>query len=753
MPTTQRSLYRIVPLLLMGILVPLAAAQDRAGQGLTREQMWRAPTDEEWARPCLITWQRSWEDALAVAQETGKPILVCVNMDGEIASEHYAGVRYRQPEIAALYEPYVCVIASVYRHTPRDHDDQGRRILCPRFGSVTCGEHISIEPGLFEQFFEDQRVAPRHIGVELDNQEMYDVFYAYDTDTIFNALREGIAERDAPPPTPGRGDRSLLERVASADILDRVAVEESYQEGDAGVRRVLLETTVAQGKQVSLELLRLALFGSDPELARMARRALANSDTQGTVDLLFETLGQPLEGGEREALVSALLALGERSPRAAALGAVYRGLTTDSEVVDVARWTEALAEAGESATAPERGALEARLDAAIQATQADPADGQASLELAEAALALAIDPGTTEVGIGGERRRARFAEFLLKDARRAGLEAERLGVAGWRVDAVLALAAHYLGEGEEASTRVEQAARALPAGERSWNAMATLALFAEARREAIRRSANRRKIWPAEWLSDLDDAYEVLAAHPWGQDGQAVAHYDFLRRLGARGPAARVLDAALMRFPESWEVHQRLRDQVLAQRGFRALGGLEAVYETMLAREDASPNLEWFAGYASLVVAEFHRRARQPEQALGAYGRGITHFELAATARPETRESADHYVAVALAGRARIALEAGDYPGALAELLASFERKEEAAAALDGLGISAVATARTLEERLKEAGQAELLAELQAAIEELDPELLRLPAFEAQGPPPDRRGQGGRRGRPGRQGR
>ncbi len=79
------------------------------GQRVGREQMWPAPTAEDWAKPVLITFQRTWDDAVAVSKETGKPILICINMDGEIASEHYAGVRYRQPEIAELYEPYVCV--------------------------------------------------------------------------------------------------------------------------------------------------------------------------------------------------------------------------------------------------------------------------------------------------------------------------------------------------------------------------------------------------------------------------------------------------------------------------------------------------------------------------------------------------------------------------------------------------------------------------------------------------------------------
>ena len=104
--------------------------------GTTQEQMWPAATAEGWAKPCVIPWQRSIEDAVAVSKTTGAPILVCVNMDGEIASEHFAGVRYRDPATAKLLERYVCVVASVYRHTPRDYDEQGQRVLCPRFGTV-----------------------------------------------------------------------------------------------------------------------------------------------------------------------------------------------------------------------------------------------------------------------------------------------------------------------------------------------------------------------------------------------------------------------------------------------------------------------------------------------------------------------------------------------------------------------------------------------------------------------------------------
>src|SRR5688500_10815456 len=183
-----------------------------------RQGMWPSPTAEDWKKPVLIPFQRTWDDAVAVSKETGKRILVCVNMDGEIASEHYAGIRYREPEISKMYEPYVCVIASVYRHSPQDYDGEGRRILCPRFGSVTCGEHIAIEPGLFEKFFDGQRVAPRHVAVDLEGRETYDIYYINDVASVLKTVKEG-----AGPPVPPvvRGDRPIADRVASNDAADR----------------------------------------------------------------------------------------------------------------------------------------------------------------------------------------------------------------------------------------------------------------------------------------------------------------------------------------------------------------------------------------------------------------------------------------------------------------------------------------------------------------------------------------------------
>ena len=144
---------------------------------------------------------------MAVSKETGKPIMIAVNMDGEIASEHYAGKRYRDPEVAKLFEPYVSVIASVYRHNPRDHDENGNRIPCPRFGCVTCGEHIAMEPIVYEKYLDETRVAPRHIMVELDGSESYDIFYAFDVKSVLVGIEEGITTRTSTELPDDSGDR------------------------------------------------------------------------------------------------------------------------------------------------------------------------------------------------------------------------------------------------------------------------------------------------------------------------------------------------------------------------------------------------------------------------------------------------------------------------------------------------------------------------------------------------------------------
>jgi len=710
---------RAALLLLLLALASVATAQgNRVGEGLGREQMWPAPTAEDWNKPVLITWQRTWKDALSVSKETGKPILVCINMDGEIASEHYAGVRYRQDEIAPLYEPYVCVIASVYRHNPRDHDDQGRRIECPRFGGVTCSEHIWIEPIIYELFCDGQRVAPRHICVDLSGQEVYDVFYVDDTAGVFDAVRDG---RKKLPPAKApiiRGDRPILERVASRAVQDRRAVEAAYRNGGGAERRALLDAALKNNDAEQLDLLRLAVFGLSVDLSRKARTALVDLKTPDAASLIGEALRVPMDAAEREALIATLKKLGGASPRAAWLAGVHTGLASRSGTVNTDGWA-----AGGRYPAPKIAfggfGRAAHVEDTTKATLDRPDDPKARLELAEATLALALK--APRVWDTNPRMARMAARHLFGDAKRFALEAQKLGAEAWRVNAVLALSAYYGGEREEAYKYAEPAVKALPPGDTGWNSMAVLTIFAESRWKAIKAAVRESRNWPPEWLTDLHAAYSVLLRHPLGTDSQVLWHYDLLDWLGARFRASRVLKDGLARFKDSPKLHGKLRERALKWHGPDAL---EKVYDGLLQEHNDPAKLEPFAAYASVQAGDAHRRQRRYEKSLAAYARAIEHYEAAIAADPRNRASADPAIALALAARARVSYQIANDEAALADMLASFERSPQTAGTRDGMGITPGETAQMILARLREKKKDDLADQLDAALERLDPELL-----------------------------
>lgn len=700
---------------------PPAGSPPTPPRGTERESMWRAPTAEDWAKPCLLTWQRTWDDAVAVSKATGKPILVCINMDGEIASEHYAGVRYRQPEIAALYAPYVLVIASVYRHNPRDYDDQGRRIPCPRFGGVTCGEHIALEPVVYDKFLDGQRVAPRHIAVDLDGKEVYDVYYANDTKSVFDRIQAGVPNLPPPPPEV-KGDRPIAERATSPDVRDRVAVEAAFQAADPAGRRRLLDAALAAGVTKQLDLLRLSIFGLDPELAKSARAALAKVDDPAATDLVLEALRVPMEGAERDALIAALGRMGATSPRASWLAAVHQGLAGAPTSVDPKAWGDA----AKSGARPATGTgfygedLANARESQVTASRARPDDPAVQLDLAEASLGVAMNADKT---YPTDPRKARFlAGRMFADARRAALEAKRLGSKDWRVDTILALAAYHTGDLTEAYARAEAAVPAIPPGEGGWSSMAVVTVFAESRFKQIAAALKARKRWPPSWLADLNASYAVLIKHPLGTETQVLWYYDFLVWLGADDASLRVLSQGVERFAGSATLHARYLDRVLKDRGPE---GAEAAYAALLARPDAPPGLAAKAAAASVAAADHLRRAGKIAASVDAYTRAVAFFDRAVAADPLGRAPLDDAAALALAGRGRAHYQLGDDAAATDDVFASLARSPDTAGTRDALGITPGETAQMLRARLVEKKQDDLLKKLDAALAPIDPELLR----------------------------
>src|SRR5262245_26240129 len=197
--------------------------------------------------PDRILWQRTLEDALALAKLRHRPLLLAINMDGESASDRIYTELYRDPAFVAATRHCVCLGASVFRHNARDHDDQGRRIPCPRFGEITCGEHMALEPVLWEKYLSDgERVAPRHALIREDGTKAWDLSLCFDLKDVDRALFASVAAAsaavtDASVPQEHRSRLAAEDHVARippAPWLARLEANPDASAGDA-LRRLL----------------------------------------------------------------------------------------------------------------------------------------------------------------------------------------------------------------------------------------------------------------------------------------------------------------------------------------------------------------------------------------------------------------------------------------------------------------------------------------------------------------------------------
>ncbi|MFK7741210.1 MAG: hypothetical protein AB8H80_12900 [Planctomycetota bacterium] len=733
--TQPRNRLTHLALALAAMLATISSGRAQEGvpkpSGLVPEQMWYAPTAEDWAKPVRIRWQRTWADAVKLSQQTKKPLLVCVNMDGEIASEHYAGVRYRDPELAKLFEPYVCVIASTYRHNPRDYDDEGRRIPCPRLGCVTCGEHIAMEPIVYKKFLDGKRISPRHIMVELDGSEVYDVFYTWDVESVFQTLDEGIKNRKIQAQPIVKGDRSLRERLLSPDSEDREQIEREFATASADEKKRMLDLGIEAGKDVPLELLRQASRSLDPAMQSKARQGLLKTEEPLAVELIADTLQAPLPQQERESLVSALERFGEQSTHARTLATAHRGLDAGTSAIDGKKWQsvlvgEAYQGRGEGDGFDQMVAQATERDAALAAKPDDP---NARLDVAESSLMQALELADREEqglqnGPGAARLYRRQRALLLEDTERNLERAETAGLEGWRTQALRAALLAEQGRRQQAFQLAAKAMPAMPPEAPGRLAKEILELFAHGRQFLIRQAVRQKKQWPGEWTGDVHTAYTLLLRHPLGSDIHVADHYDFLQFF--RSPDAEaVLTEGIQRFPASARLHQRVRGMLLSQGGIDAL---RSYYKKALQQADHPLTLPWFAGYADLVIAEQHRRNQKPQLAQQAYREALTQFEDYATATGN--DDGAHYQAMAHAGLARLALQRDDLDLTFSELQQVFQLRASAAAATDGLGVTAMQTAEMLRGRALSLEDPDLAERLDAVLEALPDEAYVLPEYE-----------------------
>jgi tetratricopeptide (TPR) repeat protein len=615
-----------------------------------------------------ILWQRSLEDALSVAGAEGRPILVAVNMDGESASDRIIRERYRAPEFVAATRGCVCVVASLFRHSPRDHDDRGRRIACPRFGEVTCGEHIALEPLLYDRYLSDgERVAPRHALIRTDGTKAWDLSLSFDLRDIDARLRASLGPASRPPALEagtelappswqalamrrdhrGREElESALDRVSAPDELLR-ALDAVRQHGDREsldalrvvcaraatlpqpVRAGLVDAVRGldlQGAAASLLRGRIGALGPDAA----ATRLLADLDpaSPGTRShLLVARVLRPFADDAREALRRVMP---DRAFAAIEDAVATQGGPVDvDEILEAARATTGAAprRAGDyprvgpiTDAMPESRALRdvvSQLASRVERTDAPEVWAQfakASLDLGRRRLENG-DAGSKE---SFEAAETWFGRALERVADRADWWIER------------ARTAYFLGDWE---SEAAHGRRALDVSKKRSPSITDDPIVIEALRWIgdgnARLIASRLGERPAIDVATLIEGLRALgtvAASAFGDANDWSALASLFETLGIAREELAIIEEAALRLPASPEIRDQL-NRALWRIGRLDLAPLEA--DGIASRTLASAETASFAGYACLLAAEDRRRAGDATGALSLYARGRARYERA----------------------------------------------------------------------------------------------------------------------------
>lgn len=646
-----------------------------------------------------VAWERSLEDALAVAAPDGRPLLVAVNMDGESACERIVYENYKDVSLVEDTRRFTCLISSFFRHTPRDHDDRGRRIPCPRLGAVTCGEHIALESVCYDRFLGGDRIAPRHAVVvpgdpdfATPDRKLFDLRLLFDLSAMDRRLAE--AAKDAPPPPEestssadagarGAAARRRFEAAIEAAPAHRLTevvgqIRRSGNEGSIEALRLLAARApelgdVAPEFALSLadtagslgigEAFRVALLellngdAATPRDPRLGARdvlllplARFGTDQPGTVTRLLAHVAFTVGDDDRAMPVRALrLALGERTA-----AAVLDELDALGGPLDLGRWTTegthsfAVADVPPLDPRTEEEAL-TDLDAAVAALTDGAADGSEDGDAADVQVRLGLASlrvAQLRLESGGDD-----IDLLLKDAEFALSNAAEAGATDPRVALGRARTAYSL------SKHSEQERMAL-------DALARLDATSDLTEDPLRLDALR---WlgdagarlisersggdPIAELRGMRRAVAAYAEVAGSAAGHATDRLSLVSLLGLLG-RVRIQTALGLRAIDDFPEDVLLRNEL--NRNLWFLGRPDRVASLAAAAAMARPAsgfAAWYEGYGHAFHAESLRRQHRPDDSSSAYQRAVLAYDRARTLAPDFEASCAFEIAKAMLGR------------------------------------------------------------------------------------------------------
>jgi hypothetical protein len=610
-----------------------------------------------------------------------------------VFNDRFATQTYVDAKFIESTRGYVCVVASPDRHTERDYDAFGRRVECPRFPGCTCSEHINIEPELFRRYFSGTRNAPRHVGVGKDAKILFDRFLDQSMETAIAAIEQ---HRKAPklhaeelPAEPA----ALLKR---RDAAARRAIEAQFRAADAAGRMALL-ALAQKASNEPFDLLRMALRDDDDRVFVAAAMALAKVATATAVIDVEDALARCDDAAATAELTARLQELGKADKAA---GRLARNLEPHARPAVAKPWANAWR--APAFDPNDRASIEAELDHREAALRGKPADEEARLALATAQMAL----GDLLVRDGGRGIELWFDDALT-NARKVHAEALLT-----EANAVIAYASYMRGDVE---TQVKATALAQPSADNSrqpdpWLAakLLEMVLIATGNSVLADPAAAATRSQRAE-LDRVGAAMDLLLERKAAQATPLLGAIALFEFAGCRHEACKRLEQVVTMFPALPAAHERWRTRLVVDLGAEAMRQRYAAYVKQAA--DA-PTAEWFAGYASLVAAEQHSRDERRDAAKAAYTDAIERFGRSAAGNQEFTDSANHFVVLALAGRAHQRHALGDSEGAVSDLLQAAQLRPASLDESDGLQRKPRAIAGRINRELTQAGKTDLAAKL-----------------------------------------
>lgn len=635
--------------------------------------------------PDQILWQRTLEDALAIAKVRHQPLLIAINMDGESASDRIYTERYRDPEFVAATRHCVCLGASVFRHNARDYDDEGRRIPCPRFGEITCGEHIALEPVLYEKYFADgDRVAPRHALILPDGKKAWDLSLCFDLKDIDRALFASVA---AAPKTTSAEPRSRLAYEDEVAAANDVALAE----------RLVLIAATQPGPRKTDVLLRLVprLPSFDARLRKRFVAAAHATDPAAIAADLRQRLASPAgEPAGAEALLAVLAQLDDGNPVARVFAAAQHALTAREEPSfgGVLAAAAKVTAAGTPRPAPANGASDAMRPAAELERELADVEKQLAVRASDAALHTRFAKASLDLGRQHLDAGKKDARLLLEDAAVHFQKALALAPKSYETCIESARTAYFLQDfaGEVAFGRralaiaLPATGEALPPDVAAIDASAAEALrwMGDGHAHQLAEPAGQEEAAVREGLLAL----ALVAASPSGDAGDWASFASYVGALSCWRSELQAAEMGAQRFPASAEIRAAISN-ALWNAGRIDLA--PAVAARIAARAPGAES-SWFTGQAYLFAAEDCRRRDDTAGAIAAYDAARAQFTAAAQQRAEFADDCKQRQANCWFGRGMALVRTNDRAGAVDCLAQAIAANGGIAALRDGLGYDAL---------------------------------------------------------------